>query len=213
MSSLHSKLAASLARNPKLVAEDRAGSAGPVSIVVPGATVSTVQARDAAPPTLPARSVARTSKVCAPSRKPVSSCGLPQPVQAPSSSLHSNVAASSARNSKLAAAELLRSRGPAWIDVPGVTVSPVQLRVAGSASPFPAASVARTLKVCEPSAKPAYAWPLVHAAQSPASSRHSKVAVSPALNSNCAAALLVGSAGPLSMDVSGATVSSVQLWD
>jgi hypothetical protein len=44
------------------------GSAGPDAIVVVGATVSTVQVTLAGPASvLPARSVARTSKLCAPS--------------------------------------------------------------------------------------------------------------------------------------------------
>ena len=47
--------------------------------------------------------------------------------------------------------------GPAVIVVSGAVVSgvcTVHVRVAGVASVFPAASVARTLKVCAPSARP-----------------------------------------------------------
>jgi hypothetical protein len=66
---LHSKLEpSSLAEKRKLASVLRVGSSGPDSIVVSGATVSTVHANVAAlPSVLPAGSVARTSKLCAPS--------------------------------------------------------------------------------------------------------------------------------------------------
>jgi hypothetical protein len=44
--------------------------------------------------------------------------------------------------------------GPLVIVVFGATVSTVQLRVAGEPSGVPAASVARTAKVCAPCARP-----------------------------------------------------------
>ena len=57
---------------------------------------------------------------------------------------------------KLNEAELLLTEpeGPAVIVVSGAMVSLVQVRLAGVASTFPAASVARTWKVCDPLAKP-----------------------------------------------------------
>src|ERR687891_628187 len=58
-SSLHAKSAASPALNSKLAAVLRVSGSGPESIVACGATVSTVQAYDAASPRFPAPSAAR----------------------------------------------------------------------------------------------------------------------------------------------------------
>ena len=59
-----------------------------------------------------------------------------------------------ARKVKVAAGLLSRSGGLESIDVSGVLVSIVQVKVAGVGSVLPAGSVARTLKVWEPSARP-----------------------------------------------------------
>ena len=53
--------------------------------------------------------------------------------------------------------------GPASIVVSGGVVSTVQVRLAGLGSVLPAGSVARTVNVCEPSARPLYVWGEVHA--------------------------------------------------
>ena len=55
---------------------------------------------------------------------------------------------------KSASAELLGFPGWAVIVVFGAVVSIVQVKLAGVASVLPAASVARTSKVCEPSPRP-----------------------------------------------------------
>ena len=57
----------------------------------------------------------------------------------------------------------------------GAVASIVQVYEAGEPSVLPAASVARTSKVCEPSATPLYAFGEVQAANEPPSSLHSKV--------------------------------------
>jgi hypothetical protein len=75
--------------------------------------------------------------------------------QAPPSSRHSNVEPPwVALKEKLAFAEPLGSLGCAVIVVSGAVVSIVQVKLAGEASVLPAVSVARTSKVCEPSARP-----------------------------------------------------------
>jgi hypothetical protein len=127
------------------------GSAGASSIVTAGATVSIVQEKEPAPPRLPASSVARASKLCPPSARPLYSCGLVQTAHSPPSSLHSTSALSSTENAKRAAVLLLSADGPLAIVVVGATVSIVQAKPAG-APRLPASSVARTEKSCAPSA-------------------------------------------------------------
>ena len=114
--------------------------------------MSTVQVRVASVgSTLPAASVARTEKVCAPWASPVSARGEVQVCQAPSSSLHSKVEPASVElNEMLALVEATVPVGPEPIVVSGATVSTVQVRVASVGSTLPAASVARTRKVCDP---------------------------------------------------------------
>ena len=104
---------------------------------------------------------------------------------------------------------LSSSRGPVSIVVRGATVSTVQVKATGLGSPLPARSVALTSKVCPPSSRSAYACPLSHSIHSPASSRQSKLAASFALNSKLGARSLLGSDGPVSIVVTGATVSTV----
>ena len=72
---------------------------------------------------------------------------------------------------------------------------------------LPAGSVARTWNVC--SAVGEVGVRARQAPQSPSSSRHSNAAGSSAPNSNVADVSLVGSSGPLSMVVVGATLSTV----
>ncbi len=76
-------------------------------------------------------------------------------MNAPASREHSNVEPPSlAVKEKSGAAELLGSLGWAVIVVFGAVVSIVQVKAAADASVLPAASVARTSKVWEPSARP-----------------------------------------------------------
>src|SRR5689334_19245854 len=79
----------------------------------------------------------------------------------------------------------------------GAIVSTVNERVAGEGSVFPAPSVATTVKVCAPSARPEYAFGDVHDAKPPASSLHWKVEpASVELKANDGEALFVSPAGP-----------------
>ena len=59
-----------------------------------------------------------------------------------------------ALNPNDAEAELTVPLGPLVIEVSGAVVSTVHVRVAGVASTLPAASLARTENVCDPSARP-----------------------------------------------------------
>ena len=81
--------------------------------------------------------------------------GEAQDDQPPPSSWHSNVEPPSlAVKVKSGPAELLGSLGCAVIVVFGAVVSIVQVKLAGVGSVLPAASVARTSKVWEPSLRP-----------------------------------------------------------
>ena len=78
-----------------------------------------------------------------------------QAANAPPSSWHSNVEPPSLElKVKSGLPELLGSFGWAVIVVFGAVVSTVQVKLAGVASVLPAASVARTSKVWEPSLRP-----------------------------------------------------------
>jgi hypothetical protein len=93
----------------------------------------------------------------------------------------------------------------------------VQLWLAGVPSVLPAASIARTLKLCAPTAKLLWVNPGVHAAKGPPSREHSKVEPdSLAENVNVALVLVVEAAGPESIVVSGGVESegdaTVQLY-
>src|ERR687895_1558749 len=221
MSSLHSKSAASPALKANVASVLFVRAAGPVFTRATGAVVSTVHPYEAASPRLPAPSVARTSNECPPSGSGGSpgpdpyACGLVHATHSPASSLHSNVAWSSAPKPKLAAVRFVNWSGPDPIDATGATVSTVQAYDAASPK-LPAPSVARTRNTWSPSANGAapgpapYSCGLVHATHSPASSLHSKPAVSPALNAKLASVLLVSGSGPESITAFGAKVSTVQ---
>ena len=82
--------------------------------------------------------------------------GVEQEEKPPPSISHSKVEAPSVdENVKFALAELEGSVGFESMVVLGATVSTVHVYCAGEASVFPAASVARTLKVWLPSERPA----------------------------------------------------------
>ena len=77
-----------------------------------------------------------------------------QVANAAASRRHSNVTPVSVpENVKAAVAVLIAPVGPVLIVVSGAAVSTVNVRVAGVASTFPAASRARTSNVCAPSAR------------------------------------------------------------
>ena len=81
--------------------------------------------------------------------------GEAQAAKEPPSIRHSKVEPPSLElKEKSASAELLGSLGCAVIVVFGAAVSTVQVKLAGVGSVLPAASVARTWKVCEPSERP-----------------------------------------------------------
>ena len=82
-------------------------------------------------------------------------------------------------------------------------VSTVQVYVAGSGSTTPP-TVAATVNVCDPFARPVYVFGLVHAPAIPASSLHVYVAlVELAWNVKDALVLVVPTGGVVSRNVSG----------
>jgi hypothetical protein len=104
---------------------------------------------------LPAASVARTWNVCDAFESPVYACGLVQLAKAAPSSEHWKVlGVSDELNVKLALALVLGFAGLDVMFVSGAIESTTHVSDAGVASVFPAASVARTWKVCEPCARP-----------------------------------------------------------
>ena len=101
--------------------------------------------------------MARASSVCEPSASAgVTVCGVGQEAQPPPSRRHSYVAGDWLEpKPKVGVVLELGSAGVSGMVVSGAVVSTVQVCVAGVGSAFPAASTARTLNVCEPSARPA----------------------------------------------------------
>ena len=134
-------------------------------------------------------------------------------LQAPPSSRHSKVEPPwLALKEKLAAAEPLGSLGCAVIVVSGATVSIVQVKLAGEASVLPAVSVARTSKVCEPSARPGVA--LRAGAGGPGAAVEAALEARAALvdaKEKSGSAEFAGSFGCAVIDVFGAAVSTVQV--
>ena len=97
------KVAAESGDEKAIVAlERRVAADGPEVIVVSGAVASCVHSHRAGEAsTLPARSTARTARLCSPSVSPASSCGKPQGSNEPPSRLHSKRASvSSAEKAK-----------------------------------------------------------------------------------------------------------------
>lgn len=137
--SAYSRTVAPAAAAPLIFGElSLAGESGSVSLSVggAGAVVSTIHVRVlGVGSVLPAASIARAARVCAPSASPVSSLGDRHAAQAPASSLHSNVdAASEEENAKLDDAEAVVPEGPERIVVSGAAVSSVNVLLAGVAS-------------------------------------------------------------------------------
>jgi hypothetical protein len=131
----------------------------------------------------------------------------------PPSSWHSNVEPVSLEtNEKLAAVADVGLLGEAVIVVLGADASTVQVNVAGLVSVFPAASLARTLNVWEPSATLVYVVALVQVEKPPPSSSHSKVEpASLDTNEKVGELSLLGSLGEAVMVVFGAAVSTVHV--
>jgi hypothetical protein len=109
----------------------------------------------------PAASLARTLNWCVPTASPVRSRGDVHAANGALSSEHSKVEPDSLEeNVKLALVLVVVAAGPEPIVVSGAVVSGggwiVQLWLAGVASTLPAASLARTSKLCAPTARPVY---------------------------------------------------------
>jgi hypothetical protein len=194
---------------------ERAG--GAESIFVPGACVSTVNDRLAGDASaFPAASLARTETECAPSVSVVVVHGLLHAAHVVESTRHWNVdALSLAVKAKVGVASFVGPLGPEPIDVSGAVMSgggavlTVNERLAGDASAFPAASVARTETLCAPSLSALVVHALVHVAQDPASTRHANVEPgSVAVNAKVGVLSLVVPDGPDVMLVSGGVVSA-----
>jgi hypothetical protein len=159
--------------------------------------------------TLPAGSAARTPAVCPPSVRPVYVFGDVHAAHALSSSWHWKVAPESGElNVTVALEPGERAGGAESIVVLGGCVSTVNDGVAGDASVFPAASLARTDTLWAPSASAVVVHGLVHAAQTAESTRHSNVEpASLEVNAKLGVLSLVVPVGPEVIVVSGAVVS------
>ncbi len=160
--------------------------------------------------------MARTSKVCAPTDSPEYSSGDVQPVKAAPFSEHSNVdPASSAEKVNVADVSVVVAAGPLSTVVSGGVVSgggagdsTVHEYSAGDRSRLPAASMARTSKVCAPTTRSVYTTGEAQAANQAPSMAHSNVEpASSAEKVNVADVSVVVAAGPLSTVVSGGVVS------
>jgi hypothetical protein len=159
--------------------ESLVGPLGPEVNDVSGASVSTVKLRVAGLwSVFPAASVARTSKVWAPSASTAVVTGETQPAKAAPSTEHSKVEPDSLdENAKVGVESGVSPVGPDPIVVCGGVASPactVHEWLAGVASVFPAASVARTSNECEPTPT-VYDAGEVHAAKAAPSSEQAKL--------------------------------------
>src|SRR5262249_4917282 len=152
------------------------GSGGAEVIVVSGAAVSITQVNDAGVgSTLSAASIARTSKVCVPSPSVTLVNGEVHAPNTPASRRHSKRTPLSFAVNENEGLELFEGfAGDAVIVVSGAVRSTTQVNDAGVGSTLPAASIARTWKVCEPSARVPVLNGDVQATNAPLSMRHSK---------------------------------------
>jgi hypothetical protein len=138
--------------------------------------------------------------------------GEAQGEKPPPSRLHSKVEPDSeALKPKVGALSLLGLEGPESIEVSGGVVSTMKLRVAGVGSVFEASSMARTEKAWWPSGRK---WALNGELQEEKvdpSRLHSKVdPASSESNAKLGLTSLVGPSGPESIEVLGASVSTVK---
>jgi hypothetical protein len=135
-----------------------------------------------------------------------------QVLKGAASRAHWKLAPASEPKLKLALAEFVVPLGPAVIDAVGAVVSIVQVRLA-VVLVLPAASVALTWKVCEPSARPLCALGLVQAEKVPLSSAHWKVEpVSLLVKLKLAFAEFVVPLGPAVIVAMGGVVSGAVFW-
>ena len=204
----------SLDANAKVAVVRRVRLPGAWVIVVSGAATSTVKAReDAVACVLPAGSVARTWKVCAPAGRPANVLGEVHAANGAPSIRHANVdPASALANVNAAVVEATGPDGPLWITAAVGVVSTVKVRSSGEGSVFQAGSEARTANVCGPSAMPVSAFGDEQEAHAPPSRRHSNVAVPSSLeNVKLAPDDPSRPDGPVLTAVSGVTVSTVNV--
>ena len=130
----------------------------------------------------------------------------------PPSIIHSNVAGlSEVVNAKDAFVTKLGFVGLLVMVVFGATVSTVHVYEAADPSILPAVSVARTAKLCDPSASDVVVNGDVHVAKAAESNEHWKVEVSFAVNSKLGVAELFGLVGYTVIVVFGSSVSIVHV--
>ena len=212
VSTLHAKVAGSLALNVSSAATMFVNSSGPLSIVVSGGVVSTVKWLAAGVgSTLPAASTARTRKAWSPSRSAGTVRGDSHTAYAPLSSEHSKRSPpSTEENSNTGAVTDDNAAGSRSRCVSGGVASTVNCRCTGVGSTLPAESIARTANACAPSVKAAGVCGDWHGANGPSSIRHSKEEPgSSATNANVGSASLVNAGGPSVTVVSGGVTSAV----
>src|SRR6185436_6287253 len=114
-------------------------------------------------------------KVCAPSLSAAVVNGVEHAANAAASTRHSNVPVSVEENPNVGVLSPVAPAGPVSIVVFGAVRSITIVCVAGVASVLPAASVARTLTVCEPAARAVVVNGVVQLANAPLSTWHSNV--------------------------------------
>src|ERR671914_763962 len=210
VSTRHWKPAPASLENPNVGVESFVSPVGPESIDVCGAAVSTVIARLAAAPVLPAASVARTSNVCAPSDNAPVVCGEVQAAKAAASTRTWRLPPASLENPNVGVESPVRPVGPESIVACGAAVSTVNARLAAPPV-LPAASVARTSNVYAPSDNAPVVCGELQAANAAASTRHWKLTPASLENPNVGVESLVSPVSPDAIVACGATLSTVQV--
>jgi hypothetical protein len=179
-----------------------------------GAAVSIVNARLATEAsTLPAASVARTSKVRAPSASAAGVYGDVHAVKDAASMRHWNVAlASGEEKLKVGVLSAVGPTGPAVMVVSGGIVSTVKLRLDAVWSMIPTWSIALTSKVCGPSLSTPVVSGDVHDVNAAVSTRQANVETdSDDVKLKVGVASVVSPAGPTVIVVSGGVRSMMML--
>ena len=183
------------------VLADAAGGWADMVTVPAGGVVSTVHVAVATGPVLPAASIRRTRSSCGPSARAERATGLVHDDQAAESSEHcADSPAPAPVNATDPDADADGSEGcDARVVAPGATVSSVHARVAAGPV-LPAASTRRTRSSCGPSARASGVYVEGHAAQAPASRRHSYDSPAPApVNVKVGWESALSDAGPVTM--------------
>src|SRR5688572_13201832 len=195
---------------------------GPVRIVVSGSP-RVVHVWDAGVWStlgISARSMARTSKVCAPCSRPTSSSTASVVSHGPPSSENSNSSTGSLlAKPKNTSGPELPTGGAATMNVSGGVVSAGPMishsRKSGVGSTVPAGVTARTSITCGPPVRPVTVYGDGQSTNSALSSEHwksvtgSPVSSTSPTNSNVASVTSVSESGPASIEVSGAERSVV----